>query len=107
MSAQNSLARFSDLPWENPAEHVRQKTHVLGGKKLRLVEFGKGLEHPEWCLKGHVGYVLDGTLAIEFDHETIEFNAGDGLILPAGEAARHRPLPVSDRVLLILCEDVP
>jgi len=51
--------------------------------------------------------VLEGTLAIEFDHETLEYRAGDGLILPAGETARHRPVPVSDHVLLVLCEDVP
>ena len=107
MSAQDTLVRFADRPWEIPAEHVRQKTHVLAGKKLRLVQFAKGLEHPEWCLKGHVGYVLEGTLAIEFDHETVEFSAGDGMILPAGQADRHRPVPVSERVLLLLCEDAP
>jgi quercetin dioxygenase-like cupin family protein len=106
MTAQDTLIRFSDLPWETPAKYVRQKTRTLTGKKLRLVEFSMGLEHPEWCLKGHVGYVLDGTLAIEFDHGTIEYRAGDGLILPSGEGDRHRPVPVSERVLLVLCEDV-
>jgi mannose-6-phosphate isomerase-like protein (cupin superfamily) len=48
--------------------------------------------------------MLEGSLEIEFDHGTIELNPGDGMIIPAGETHRHRPVLKSDRALMLLCE---
>ncbi|MHC4698710.1 MAG: cupin domain-containing protein, partial [Planctomycetota bacterium] len=75
-------------------------------RELRVVEFERDLEHPEWCERGHIGYVLQGKLALEFDGGTLEIGPGDGFIIPNGKANRHRPVPLTDRVLLVMSERV-
>jgi quercetin dioxygenase-like cupin family protein len=94
------------MDWESAAPKVRRKLHRVGNRQLRVVEFEKDLEHPEWCRTGHVGYLLQGRLALEFEGETLEIGPGDGFIIPDGEASRHRPVPLTDRVLLVLSEQV-
>lgn len=106
MEAEGYVARFSSMEWESPARNVRRKLHRLGDRQLRVVEFAKGLEHPEWCLVGHVGYVLEGRLALAFDHQTLELGPGEGFIVPEGEASRHRPVPLTDTVVLVLSEQI-
>ena len=76
----------------------------MGNRQLRAVEFERGLEHPEWC---HVGYVLEGRLGLEFDDETVKLEPGDGFIIPGGRASRHRPVPLTAHVLLLLSEQLP
>ena len=95
MDAERGIVRFARMEWASPAPHVRQKAQELGGQRIRLLELSRGLEHPEWCLAGHVGYVLEGEFALEFDDGTVELKPGDGFILPAGQAGRHRPAPHS------------
>ncbi|MGD2108787.1 MAG: cupin domain-containing protein [Phycisphaerae bacterium] len=104
MKPNDYLVRFGQLDETSPAEHVRQRAYTLGGQQIRVVEFTRGMQHPEWCVRGHFGYMLEGSLEIEFDHGTIELNPGDGMIIPAGETHRHRPVLKSDRALMLLCE---
>ncbi len=104
MGAQSHVARFASMDWESVAPNVRRKLHRVGRCQLRVVEFQKGLEHPEWCEVGHTGYLLQGSLALEFDGRTLEIGPGDGFVIPTGKANRHRPVPLTDRVVLILSE---
>jgi len=96
---------FQDLPWSESPERMRSKTVDLGGVQLRLVEFGRDIDHPDWCTKGHVGYVLDGVMEIEFEAGPVIFRAGDGINIPSGDEHRHRPKAQSDIVRLIFFED--
>ncbi len=96
---------FDNLPWQTSAAGVRFKVHVDGARQLRLVEFTPELVHPEWCVTGHVGYVVDGELTIEFDDRVERYGAGDGVIIPAGLSDRHRPEALSERVRLVFVED--
>ena len=95
---------FASLPWQAPAPGVRFKAVVRGGHSLRLVEFSKGFVEPDWCRKGHVGVVLEGTLEIEFPGGTETFRAGQGVFLLAGEAERHKAHVVGETVRLVLVE---
>ena len=106
MDPNECVVRFTDMEWKSPADRVRQKARVFAGRQVRVVEFLRGMEHPEWCLKGHVGYMLEGTLALEFDGGTVELAPGDGMIIPAGDTYRHRPKPTSDRAVMVLVEVV-
>ena len=106
MDHQDCAARFSLMDWESPAPKVRRKLHRVGNRQLRIVEFEKGLEHPEWCETGHVGYILEGRMALEFDGGTLEIGPGDGFNIPDGRARRHRPVPLTERVVLVLSEQV-
>jgi len=83
---------------------MRQKIHRIGDRRLRLVEYAKGLA-PHWCDKGHIGYVLEGEMEIRFDHEVQLYAPGDGIFIPNGEAHRHMATILTDTVTVIFVED--
>ena len=96
---------FDSLSWESQLPGVRYKAFVHGGTKLRLAEYSRGFVAPDWCTEGHVGYVLEGEVDIDFGGRVVRFSAGDGLFIPEGEAHRHKPIVVTDVVRLVLVED--
>lgn len=96
---------FNDMQWQSLAKGVRSKSFVQGNRKLRLVEFSKGFIEEDWCAKGHIGYVLEGALKVDFSGEMIEFRAGDGVFIPAGAEHKHKASVITDTATLILTED--
>jgi len=97
---------FESMAWESPAEGVRFKAYEQDGRKLRLVEFAKEFIEPGWCTKGHIGYILEGQMEIDFDGNIIVFGPGDGIFIPAGEKHKHKGHVLTDTVKIILVEDV-
>lgn len=97
---------FAALPWRSPAPGIRQKSYTQGGTRLRLVEFTDAFVEPDWCRRGHLGYVLEGELAIDFNGTVHTFRAGDALVIPQGEAHRHRHHATLKRAMLFLVEEV-
>ena len=97
---------FESMEWEAPAEGVRFKAYEQGGRRLRLAEFTKEFVEPDWCTKGHVGYILEGRMEIDFDGKVIVFGPGDGIFIPAGQKHRHKGKALTGVVRLILVEDV-
>ncbi len=95
---------FDSLSWESQLPGARQKTLRHGNTTLRLVEFTREFVDPEWCTRGHVGYVLAGELDVDFDGNAVRFAAGDGIFIPSGEEHRHKAKVVSDVVRLVLME---
>jgi quercetin dioxygenase-like cupin family protein len=94
------------MTWETPVAGVRSKAYKQGTRKLRLVEFTKEFVEPDWCTKGHIGYVLDGRVEINFGGRAIVFGQGDGLFISAGEEHKHAAKVLTDKVKMILVEDV-
>ncbi len=97
---------FDSKSWETPAEGVRFKAYQQGGRKLRLAEFTKEFIEPDWCTKGHIGYVLEGQMEIDFDEKVLMFSEGDGVFIPAGEEHKHKGKVLTDTVKIILVEDI-
>jgi len=97
---------FESMPWESPAAGVKFKAYEQNGRKLRLVEFTREFIEPDWCIKGHIGYILEGQMEIDFDGKVVVFNSGDGLFIPAGEKHKHIGRALTDLVKIILVEDV-
>ncbi|MBC8471506.1 MAG: cupin domain-containing protein [Planctomycetes bacterium] len=97
---------FESMAWESPADGVRFKAYEQGSKKLRLVEFSKEFVEPDWCTKGHIGYILQGQMEIDFDGEKIVFGPGDGVFIPEGPEHKHKGRVLTDKVKAILVEDV-
>jgi quercetin dioxygenase-like cupin family protein len=97
---------FESMEWETPAEGVRFKAYEEGGRKLRLVEFGKEFIEPDWCAKGHIGYILQGQMEIDFDGKVILFGPGDGVFIPPGQEHKHKGRVLTDKVTAILAEEV-
>ena len=95
------------MPWENPTAGVRQKEYTENGQKIRLVEFSEEFTEADWCKKGHVGYVIEGKISINFNGKVIDFKAGDGLFITEGEENKHKgSVGKGEKALLILFERV-
>jgi quercetin dioxygenase-like cupin family protein len=102
----NAKVDFKSMEWEKPMAGVRSKAYEQEGKKLRLVEFNKDFVEPGWCTKGHIGYILEGQMEIDFDGKHIVFGTGNGLFIPAGEKHKHKGRALTDTVKAVLVEDV-
>lgn len=97
---------FAETEWEPTLEGTaRQKRIARGGKVFRLVELTPKTEHPSWCVVGHVGMIVEGALEIDFDGQIQRFQAGDALLIPDGEADRHRPRAINGPAVMFLIED--
>jgi quercetin dioxygenase-like cupin family protein len=97
---------FNEITWQTAPSGVRFKVYKEGTQQLRLLEFGRDLNHPDWCVTGHIGFVIEGEMEIEFDDEVITYQTGDGIVIPAGEKHRHRPKAVSEKVKIVFVEEI-
>ncbi len=98
------LVDFQKIEWTSALEGARAKVFEKDGRKFRLVEFSRELKEPDWCLKGHIGYILEGTLNIDFNGTVETFGPGDGLYIPPGPKHKHMASVPSGVVRLILIE---
>jgi len=96
---------FESMEWESPADGVRFKAYQQDDKKLRLVEFSKEFVEPDWCTKGHIGYILEGQIEIDFDGTKEVFGPGDGIFIPSGQQYKHKGRVLTDKVKAILAEE--
>lgn len=97
---------FNSIPWEIPADGVRFKAYKQKGKQVRLVEFTDQFVETDWCKKGHIVYILEGTLEVNFDGNVVVFKAGDGLCIPEGEKDKHMGKALTKVLKMIFVEDV-
>lgn len=102
---QQYRVNFDTISWQTPVAGVRFKAHERAGIKLRLAEFGKDFIEPDWCTKGHVGYILEGQLEIDFSGNAVSFKPGDGIFIPQGKKHKHKAKVLTDTVKVILVED--
>lgn len=100
----NTRVDFEHFDWQPGPPGVRFKAAVRDDRQLRVVEIDPNIQH-DWCFKGHVGYVLQGELEIEFPDGIKRFCAGDGLFIRTGETERHKPRALGSVVRLVLVED--
>ena len=73
---------FESLEWQDPLPGARFKVFQRGNRRLRMVELAKGFTDPDWCSKGHIGYVLEGEMDVDFEGSIVRFSAGDGIFNP-------------------------
>jgi len=97
--------RFDQIEWETPMIGVRQKYADRDGRRIRLVEYSKGMP-PHWCEKGHCGYLISGKMEIEYADGTITYCQGDGIYIPDGPSHKHRGKVLSDKALVFFMEKI-
>ena len=95
---------FKAMEWESSADGVRFKAFEQNGRKLRLVEFFKEFIEPDWCTKGHIGYILEGQMEIDFDGTKEIFGPGDGVFIPYGKEHKHKGRVITDKMKVVLVE---
>lgn len=102
---ENYLINFKNMGWESPSQGIRYKVYVKGNQKVRLMEFSEEFIEEDWCTNGHVGYILEGSISIDFNGRLINFKAGDGFFIPNGEKNRHKgKVAKGEKVLIVLFE---
>lgn len=96
---------FDEIAWTSVGSGAREKIATRGDRRLRLLELTGDFEEDAWCRNAHWGILLEGEMAIEHPTGTEHLDPGDGLALPAEEAARHKAsVPTGARALLFLVE---
>ena len=66
---------------------------MLGDTQLRIVDYGAGYLADHWCGKGHILFVISGTLTIEHqDGNRYELAPGMSWHAANGEGPPHRVL---------------
>jgi quercetin dioxygenase-like cupin family protein len=98
--------QFDEMGWDLSESGVRSKRFFDGSTQMRLLEFGRDLDHPNWCEIGHLGYVLEGECEIEFENSIITLRKGDGISIPNGTDRKHRPRAISEKVRMIFFERI-
>lgn len=102
----NYKIEFQSINWENIAKGAKQKVVLFQSQKLRMLRFESDFVEVDWCLNGHIGYVLAGEMELDFGKERIAYTKGDGFIIPKGNAHKHKAIIEKDKfVELILFED--
>lgn len=98
------LVDFDSIPWRSPFAGVREKRFGRDGRMLRLVEYSQSMD-PHWCVKGHVGRIVEGVLEIEFTSQVVTARAGDILFIPAGPDHAHRVVVRSETAVALFVEE--
>ena len=97
---------FATLEWQSPLLGARFKRFEQDGRVVRLVEFTDQLVEPDWCRKGHVGYVVEGRVTIDFSGTPVTYQAGDALYIRADETDKHMAsVAKGENVVLFMVED--
>jgi hypothetical protein len=97
---------FNSLSWQSPTKGVRFKAFLHGNRRLRLVEFSDEFVELEWCMKGHIGYVLEGEGEIDFSGQIVKYSSGDGVFIQAGLEHKHKLKVLSKTIQMVLVEDI-
>lgn len=100
----NYKFEFERTQWKEIAPGALEKSYYIENKQIRLVRFDDSFVEEDWCTIGHMGYVLNGEMQVEFENETTSYSKGDGLHLEMG--IRHKAVIEKGKfVELILFEE--
>lgn len=97
---------FDSIEWQEAMAGARFKVFSDGKKQMRLLEFTSDFVEPQWCEKGHIGFVLNGELEINFDGKIVHYIQGSGIFIPTGALTKHKARSVTPFVQLFLVEDM-
>jgi quercetin dioxygenase-like cupin family protein len=78
---------FKEINWKQGAHPLEmKKSGLLEG--ATLLRFEPGFTDPNWCGNGHAGYVLEGTLRLQFEDGIMDVGQGEGFIIDPGTSHR-------------------
>ena len=101
----NPLIQFKNIAWAKPSKGMEQKVYTDENKRMRLVKFNDDFIEKDWCTNGHIGYVIEGEMQIDFNRELKHYKKGEGLWINNGE--KHKVIIAKgNHVFLILFESI-
>ncbi len=102
----NNKIHFEHIEWETPSAGVKQKIFSKGNQRIRLLRFYEDFIEVDWCTKGHIGYVTDGEMTVDFDGKIVSYKKGSGLWIEEGHENKHKVIIAKGKMAeLILVED--
>ena len=103
---QSYKIQFDQMEWIEVGDGMRFKRFQEGELQLRLVEWDKAMLHPNWCLKGHSGFMVAGEIEIDITGKVLHYKQGEAFVLPEGEAHKHRPKVLTEKAQFFAVEKV-
>ena len=97
---------FDAKQWKEPFPGSRYKAYRSGNRLVRIAEFTPEFTEADWCEKGHIGYVIEGSMQIDCHGRVETLKAGDGLFIPPGQGAGHKVHALTPVVRLLLVEEI-
>lgn len=97
---------FDELEWQDGIRGARFKVFRSGNKQIRLLEFTSEFIEPDWCEKGHVGFVVQGELEIDFRGTVLRYPQGAVLNIPSGAKSGHKARSIAKVTQLFLVEEI-
>ena len=105
LTIEDHLIDFKNMNWESPATGVRYKAYIRNNPKIRLAEFTEEFIEADWCTKRHIGYIIEGSISIDFNGIVINYRADNGLFIPEGEEHKHKAeVARGEKAIIILFE---
>jgi hypothetical protein len=95
---------FADLPWDEIAPGAREKAFQRNAKTVRLLQLSPGFEETQWCRRQHFGFVLAGSLKIQFADHHVTYQQGDGIAIGGGDSSKHRAIVGDEPVTMFLID---
>jgi hypothetical protein len=91
-AAQDVGIAFSQIDWVADVPGIRAREAQIEGHRWAIVEYAIGARRYGWCLDGHAGFVLSGTVEYEFEDggAPLIVGEGDAFALSTGRAHRGR-----------------
>jgi quercetin dioxygenase-like cupin family protein len=93
------LIDFGARPWI-PGGHPLEQKKVDPNGAAVMLKFAPGFADPNWCPRSHILYVLEGTLSVEFETETLSVASGQACRIDAG--TKHRAANTTQRDVVLL-----
>jgi mannose-6-phosphate isomerase-like protein (cupin superfamily) len=98
-----SLIDFEHIPW-SPGGHPLEQKKVDPNGSAVVLKFAPGFADPNWCPRSHLLFVLEGTLTLEFEHETLTVPRGQACRIDTGTQHRAANTTQQDVVLLAISD---
>jgi ethanolamine utilization protein EutQ (cupin superfamily) len=95
---------FDQIDWQSPMVGVKHKILCRNSRCLRLVEYSDTMP-PHWCERGHIGYLLEGEMEIQYENSKHLYRQGDGIFIPSGSEHKHRALILTPVAKVIFVEE--
>jgi predicted naringenin-chalcone synthase len=96
---------FQDMDWKTEHPGLRYKQRRVGSHKIRVLEVTDEYVDKEWSELQHTGYVVSGRIQFVFRDKTIEYTAGDGIVVTRTATDRYKAqVPKGEKAVLVFFE---
>ena len=98
---------FNNIPWELISRGVKQKQFHTQNNRIRILRLEDGFEEKDWCINGHIGYLLAGEMTIDFAGNKVQYKSGDAFVIALGASNKHKAIiSKGNFVELLLVEEL-